>query len=389
MKALCWIGVNAVSCERVRDPEILNDGDIIVRVKLSSVCGSDLHLLDGHIPAMREGDILGHEFVGEVVEVGRGVKRHAVGDRVVVGSVIACGHCYFCEHDAWSLCDNSNPKPALLAHLYGHSTAGLFGYSHAFGGFAGSHAEYVRVPFADNGAFTVPDTLTDEQVLFASEAIPTGYMAADMSNIQLGDVVAVWGCGAVGQMAIRSAYLFGAERVIAVDRHQDRLLMAQELAGAEVLNYEDIEVNDALIDITGGRGPDACVDAVGMEAHGVGVQYVYDRIKQALRLETERVQVLRQAIHTCRKGGTVSIVGVYAGLADKFPIGAAMNKGLVLRMGQPQPQRYIPRLLEHIERGDIDATYLITHKMTLDEGQRGYDMFKHKTDGCMRVVFVP
>ncbi|HVK65047.1 MAG TPA: zinc-dependent alcohol dehydrogenase [Polyangium sp.] len=389
MQALCYQGVNRVGVETVPDPEILGPHDAILRVTMSSVCGSDLHLLDGYVPTMRQGDIIGHEFIGEVVEVATDVKKLRPGMRVVVDSIIGCGHCFFCQTEQYSLCDNTNPKPELLDKLYGYPTAGIYGYSHAFGGFAGSHATYVRVPFADTNAFEVPEGLPDERVLFASDALPTGYMGADLCNIQRGDVVAVWGCGGVGQMAILSAYLLGAERVIAIDRFPERLAMARDRAGAEILDYEQIDVREALREMTGGRGPDACIDCVGMEAHGTGIDDAYDRVKQAVRLETDRPTVLRQAILACRKGGTVSIMGVYGGFVDKFPMGAAMNKGLTLKMGQQHGQRYIPRLLEHIRKGEIDPSYLITHRARLADGQEAYDTFKEKRDGCMRVVFTP
>ncbi|MDC3959171.1 zinc-dependent alcohol dehydrogenase [Polyangium jinanense] len=389
MQALCYQGVNRVGIETVPDPEILGPHDAILRVTMSSVCGSDLHLLDGYVPTMRQGDIIGHEFIGEVVEVATDVKKLRPGMRVVVGSIIGCGHCFFCQSEQYSLCDNTNPNPEITDKLFGYPTAGIYGYSHAFGGFAGSHATYVRVPFADTNAFEVPDGLPDERALFASDALPTGYMGADLCNIQRGDVVAVWGCGGVGQMAILSAYLLGAERVIAIDRFPERLAMARDRAGAEILDYEQVDVREALREMTGGRGPDACIDCVGMEAHGTGIDYAYDRVKQAVRLETDRPTVLRQAILACRKGGTVSIMGVYGGFVDKFPMGAAMNKGLTLKMGQQHGQRYIPRLLEHIRKGELDPSYLITHRARLADGQEAYDTFKEKRDGCMRVVFTP
>lgn len=389
MRALCWNGVNDLRVETVPDPRILAPHDAIVRVRMSSVCGSDLHLIDGYVPTMKKGDILGHEFIGEVVDVGPDVSKLEKGDRVVVCSIVGCGHCYYCEHGLWSLCDNSNPVHAVLDKAYGDTTAAIFGYSHAFGGVAGSHAEYVRVPFADQGAFKVPDGVPDERALFVSDALPTGYMGADMCGIRPGDVVAVWGAGGVGLMAILSAYLLGAERVIAIDRIPERLRLARERGRAEVLNYDEVDVHEALRDMTGGRGPDACIDAVGMEAHGSGLEYAYDRAKQAVRLETDRPFALRQAIMACRKGGTVSIVGAYGGFIDKFPLGAAMNKGLVFRMGQQHGQRYMPRLLEHIERGEIDPSFLATHRMRLEDGPRGYQIFKKKQDGCVRVVFTP
>lgn len=390
MKALCWNGINELGVETVPDPGIINAHDGIVKVTLSSVCGSDLHLLDGYVPTMKKGDIIGHEFMGEIVEVGSEVKSMKKGDRVVVGSIIGCGDCYFCQHDHWSLCDNSNPNAAILEKAYGHATAGIFGYSHAFGGYAGSHAQYIRVPFIENGAFKIPEGIKDESAVFVSDAFPTGYMAADMCDIQPGDVVAVWGCGGVGLMAMESAYLRGAVRVIGIDRIPERLELAKNKAKAEVLDYSKVDnIIEVLNEMTGGRGPDRCIDAVGMEAHNNSVDYYYDRAKQAVRMQTDRPTVLRQAIMACRKGGTVSIVGVYGGLIDKFPMGAAMNKGLTLRMGQMHAQKYIPRLLEHVANGDVDPSYLLTHKLSLDDGPEGYKMFKHKTEECIRSVFEP
>lgn len=389
MKAICWTGVNKVTVEDVPEPEILSSRDAIVNVTASSVCGSDLHLIDGYMPGMREGDVLGHEFVGEVVEVGGDVTKVRRGDRVVVGSFIGCGGCYYCQQGLWSLCDNSNPQPVAQEKLWGHAIGGVYGYTHATGGFPGSHAPLIRVPFADVNAFPVPSGLADEQVVFASDALPTGWMGADMCDLQPGSVVAVWGCGAVGQSAVRAAYLLGAERVIAIDRLQDRLAMTEEHTGAETLNIESLDVMDALREMTGGRGPDACIEAVGMEATGQGLEHAYDRTKQAVRMHTERGATLRQAILACRKGGTVSIIGVFGGYLDKFPIGAAMNKGLTMRMAQQHGQRYIPMLLDRIAAGDLDPSYLATHSMPLSEGARGYQMFKDKTDECVRVVFRP
>jgi threonine dehydrogenase-like Zn-dependent dehydrogenase len=389
MQALCWKGVNKLGVETVPDPKILRPRDAIVRVTMSSVCGSDLHLLGGLVPTMKKGDIIGHEFMGEVVETGPEVQRLKRGDRVVVSSIIGCGGCHYCRREEWSLCDNSNPDGGVLDLAYGATGAGIFGYTHAFGGYAGSHAEYVRVPFADHNAFQVPEGLTDEQAVFASDALPTGTMAAEMCGIQAGDVIAIWGAGGVGQMAIRAAYMLGAERVIAIDRFPERLRMARERGGAETLNYEEVDVHEALREMTGGRGPDACIDAVGMEAHGTGIEYAYDRLKQAVRLETDRPEVLRHAILACKKGGTISIVGAYAGFVDKLPIGAAMNKALTFRMGQQHGQRYIPRLLEQIAGGRLDPSYLITHRMRLADAPLGYEMFKEKRDGCVRVVFTP
>jgi len=389
MKAICWTGVNKVTVEDVPEPEILSSRDAIVNVTASSVCGSDLHLIDGYMPGMREGDVLGHEFVGEVVEVGGDVTKVRRGERVVVGSFIGCGGCYYCQQGLWSLCDNSNPQPVAQEKLWGHAIGGVYGYTHATGGFPGSHAPLIRVPFADVNAFPVPDGVADEQVVFASDALPTGWMGADMCDLQPGSVVAVWGCGAVGQSAARAAYLLGAERVIAIDRLPERLAMAEEHTGAETLNFEAVDVMDALREMTGGRGPDACIEAVGMEAHGTGLEHAYDRTRQAMRMHTERGATLRQAIMACRKGGTVSVVGVFGGFLDKFPIGAAMNKGLTMRMSQQHGQRYIPMLLDRIAHGDLDPSYLATHSMPLEEGARGYRMFKDKTDECVRVVFRP
>jgi threonine dehydrogenase-like Zn-dependent dehydrogenase len=390
MKALIWKGINDLGVENVEDPAILNPHDAIIKVTLSSVCGSDLHLLDGYVPSMHEGDIIGHEFMGEVVETGPSVTTLKKGDRVVVGSVIGCGECHYCRQQSWSLCDNSNPHAWMAEAAYGYSGAGIFGYSHAFGGYAGSHAEYIRVPYADKGAFKVPEGLSDEQALFCSDAFPTGYMAADMCELSAGGkVVAVWGCGGVGLMAIRSAWLLGAERVIAIDRIPERLAMAKMFGNAEVINYEETDVLEMLKEMTAGRGPDCCIDAVGMEAHTTGVEQYYDRIKQTLRLQTDRPAVLRQAIMACGKGGIVSVVGVYGGLIDKFPMGAAMNKGLRFHMGQMHAQKYIPRLMDHILKGEADPSQLLTHRWSLQQGPEGYKMFKEKTDNCIRVVFDP
>jgi threonine dehydrogenase-like Zn-dependent dehydrogenase len=389
MKALCWHGVGRLGVEEVPEPTILNGSDAVVRVTASSVCGSDLHVIHGYVPAMRTGDILGHEFLGEVVAVGPEVQRLNVGDRVVVASVIGCGACWYCRHDQWSLCDNSNPTPVLTERLWGHPVAGIFGYSHAMGGFAGSHADYVRVPFADHGAFPVPEGIPDMQAVFASDAVPTGWLAADLCDLRPGDVVAVWGAGGVGQMAARAAALQGAGRVIVIDRYPDRLATAHQQLGVETLDYSDVDILDALRELTAGRGPDACIEAVGMEAHGAAPFYAYDKVKQTLRLQTDRPTALRQAIMACRKGGTVSIVGVFAGFADKFPLGAAMNKGLTLRMGQQPGQRYIPMLLERMAAGDLDPSYLATHVMPLTDAPDGYRLFADKEDGCLRAVFRP
>ena len=389
MKALCWYGAGDVRVERVPDPVLLNPRDAIVRVTRAAICGSDLHLYGGFIPGMEAGDILGHEFMGEVVEVGKGATTLERGDRVVVAFAIACGQCFFCQRELWSLCDNSNPSPAMLEKAYGYSGAGLFGYSHLYGGYAGGQAEYVRVPFADVGALKVPEGLDDEQALFLSDVFPTGYMAAENCTLQSGDVVAVWGCGPVGQFAIRSAYMLGAERVIAIDRFPERLRLAETVGKAEVLNYEDLDVIEELKERTGGRGPDACIDAVGMEAHGTSVSAFYDRAKQAVRLETDRPTALREAIQACRKGGTVSIPGVYGGFVDKVPLGAAFAKGLTIRMGQTHVHRYLRPLLNRIQRAEIDPSFVITHRMALDDAPRGYRMFRDKEDECIKVVLRP
>jgi threonine dehydrogenase-like Zn-dependent dehydrogenase len=389
VKALCWEGVHKVAVQTVPDPRIENGRDVIVKVTASSVCGSDLHLIDGNMPGMREGDILGHEFVGEIVELGPEVRTLEVGERVVVGSTIGCGGCWYCETDQWSLCDNTNPNAAVAERLWGQSPAATFGSALPTGGFAGSHAEYVRVPFADYGAYRVPLGLTDDDAVYASDAVPTGWMAAEMCDISDGDVVAVWGAGGVGQLAARSAQILGAERVVVIDRFPDRLSAARDNLGVETLDYETTDVQDALRELTAGRGPDACIEAVGMEADDGGEQGLYDKAKQLMRPRSDRPSAVREAILACRKGGTVSMVGVFAGLVDKFPLGALMHKALTLRSGQQHSQKYLPIVLDRLARGDIQTGYLTTHPMPLDDGPRGYDLFKHKTDGCLRVVFHP
>ncbi len=390
MRALCWPGSDDVRVDTVPDPKILNARDALVRVTSTAICGSDLHLYDGYIPTMEAGDILGHEFMGEVVEVGSGVANLKVGDRVVVPFPISCGACFYCRRGLWSLCDNSNPNAWMAEKLWGYSPAGLFGYSHLVGGYAGGQAEYARVPFADVGPIKVPDGLTDEQVLFLSDIFPTGWMAAEHCDIQPGDVVAIWGCGPVGQFAIKSAYLLGAERVIAIDRVPERLRMAQAQGGAEVIDYSEVDdVVDELKARTGGRGPDATIDAVGLEAHGKGLAYAYDRVEQALRLESDRAYVLREAIQACRKGGTVSIPGVYGGFVDKVPMGAVMNRGLTIKTGQTHVQRYLQPLLDRIERGEIDPSFVVTHRVGLDEAPKMYQTFRDKEDGCIKVVLKP
>ncbi|MEU7479849.1 zinc-dependent alcohol dehydrogenase [Lentzea sp. NPDC042327] len=387
MKALCWEGINDVRVQDVPDPRLLNDQDMILKVRLSTVCGSDLHLLTGHIPFMQAGDVIGHEFMGEVVEVGPGVTRHRPGDRVVVCSFIACGRCWYCRNELYSLCDNTNTNPAITQGLWGANPGGIFGYSHAMGGFRGSHAEYVRVPFADHTAIPIPEAVDDMSALFTSDSAATGWMGADLGGVKPGDVVAVWGCGAVGQMAARAAQLLGAERVLVIDRFDYRLRQAEQLFGVETINYENTSVGDALLEATGGRGPDVCIEAVGCEAHSTGPQYAYDQVKSKLKLETDRPIAVREAIYNCRKGGSVFVLGVFTGFVDKFPLGAMMNKGLTVRGAQQHGQRYIPALLDRIATGELVTNHLATHVMPLSEGAHGYDIFKKKDDGCVRSVF--
>jgi threonine dehydrogenase-like Zn-dependent dehydrogenase len=390
MRAVCWHGPRDVRVEHVADPEILNPRDAIVRVTATAICGSDLHLWNGMIPTMRAGDILGHEFMGEVVDVGRGVHNLARGDRVVVPFPIACGACFFCREGLTSLCDNSNPNAEMAEALYGFSAAGLFGYSHLYGGYAGGQAELVRVPFADIGPVRVPERLANEQVLFLSDILPTGFMAAENCGIRPGDTVAVWGAGPVGQLSIRSAYVLGAERVIAIDRWPARLLMAERQGKAETIDYETIpDVVEELKQRTGGRGPDACIDAAGMEAHGASLDALYDRVKVKIGLATDRVHVLRQAIQSCRKGGTVSIPGVYGGLLDKVPFGAAFAKGLTLRMGQTHVHRYVRLLLTMIEDGRLDPSYVVSHRWPLERAPEAYRMWNDKSDDCTKIVLDP
>jgi threonine dehydrogenase-like Zn-dependent dehydrogenase len=389
MKAVRYYGTEDVRVETVPDPQILNPRDAIIRVTSSAICGSDLHIYGGFIPTMHKGDILGHEFMGEVVEVGSDNKRLSIGDRVVVPFTIACGRCYFCKQDLWSLCDNSNPNAWMAEKISGYSGSGLFGYSHMYGGYPGGQAEFVRVPFADVGPLKVPASLSDEQVLFLSDIFPTGYMAAENCSIRQGDTIAVWGCGPVGQFAIKSAYLLGAERVIAIDRFPDRLALAKSEGKADVLNYMDVDVLAALREMTGGQGPDACIDAVGLEAHGTTLDARYDRVKTSMYMATDRVHALREAISACRKGGTVSIPGVYGGWLDKFPLGAAFAKGLTLKMGQTHMHKYMPRLLERIERGEIDPGFIVTHRVGLDDVPHMYETFRTKQDHCIKVVIKP
>jgi threonine dehydrogenase-like Zn-dependent dehydrogenase len=387
MRANCWMGRNNVAVREVPDPRIMSDRDAIVRITSTAICGSDLHLYDGYIPTMKKGDVLGHEFMGEVVEVGREVRNLRVGDRVVVPFPIACGHCAACEHGFFSVCENSNPNAGLAEVVLGHSPAGIFGYSHMLGGYAGGQAEYARVPFADIGPIKIEDDLRDEQVLFLSDIFPTGYMGAEMCDIKRGDVIAVWGAGPVGQFAMASARLLGAERVIAIDRYPERLRIARENTGAEIINYEQTDVLDALREMTAGRGPDACIDAVGTEAHHTsGAVHAYDRGKQAARLETDRPHALREAVMSCKNAGIVSVIGVYGGFIDKFPMGSLMNRSLTLRSGQCHVQRYMRPLLNRIRKGEIDPSFVITHRMRLDEAPQAYEMFKNKQQDCNKVV---
>lgn len=389
MRALCWFGKRDVQVQDVEDPTILNARDAIVRVTSTAICGSDLHLYNGYIPTMREGDIMGHEFMGEVVETGPGAKGVKTGDRVIVPFCIGCGNCYFCEKQLWSLCDNTNPNAWLPEKIYGHATAGLFGYSHLTGGYAGGQAEFVRVPFADVNCFKVPQTLRDEKLLFLTDIFPTGYMAAENCNIQKDDTIAVWGCGPVGQFAIKSSWILGARRVIAIDRFPDRLELAAADGRTETINYEEADVFDTLKLMTGSRGPDACIDAVGLESHGTSVDALYDKAKQAVRLESDRPHALRQAIQACRKGGTVSIPGVYGGFIDKVPFGAAFQKGLTLKMGQTHVHRYVRPLLDLIERSEIDPSFVISHELPLEDASYGYQIFNDKEEGCTKIVLKP
>lgn len=389
MKALTWHGKSDIRCESVPDPRIEHPRDAIIKVTACAICGSDLHIFDGVMPGMERGDVMGHETMGEVVEVGSENKALKVGDRVVVPFTISCGECFFCQRGFFSGCERSNPNAGAAARLWGHSPAGLFGYTHLLGGYAGGQAEYLRVPYADTGPIKVPSHLTDEQVLFLSDIFPTGYMGAEFCNIQPGDTIAIWGCGPVGQMAIRSAFLLGAGRVIAIDTVPERLAMARE-AGAETLDFLDDDIYDRINEMTRGRGADGCIDAVGTEPETrSGLDAMWDRVKVATFMGTDRPHVLRQAIHCCRNFGTVALLGVYGGLLDKVPMGSAINRGLTFRMAQTPVQRYLPMLLERIEKGEIDPSFVITHRATLEEGPELYKTFRDKKDGCVKVVLKP
>lgn len=390
MRALCWHGTNEVRIDSVQDPQIVNPHDAVIRVTLCAICGSDLHLYNGVVPGMKQGDVLGHEFMGEVVATGPECYLVAPGDRVIVSCGISCGQCWFCRHNLWSACDNTNPadNARMVEIEYGHAGAALYGYSHLFGGYSGGQAEFVRVPFADVGCVKVPPDLSDEQVLLLGDIVPTGWMAAENCGLGSGDTVVVLGCGPVGQMAIRSAFKMGASHVIAVDEVPERLAMA-ETGGATVVDSRKHRVLPALLELTGGRGPDACIDAVGLEAHGHGIGAAYDRVKQALHLTTDRASALRTAILACRKGGVVSVPGVYAGFVDKFPIGAAFGKGLTLHMGQTHFHRYMRPLLEMVERGELNPAFVITHRVAFEQLPEAYQMFNDKRDGCIKVVARP
>jgi threonine dehydrogenase-like Zn-dependent dehydrogenase len=391
MKAVCWMGTNKMSVENVPDPKILNPRDAIVRITSTCICGSDLHLYNGLIPTMEQGDIMGHEFMGEVVETGSAVQpeKLKVGDRVVVPFTIACGRCFFCQQKLWSCCENSNPNYWIAEKMMGYSPSGLFGYTHMMGGYAGGQAQYARVPFADVGPLKIPQGIPDDKVVFLSDIFPTGYFGAVNCDIKRGDTVAIWGCGPVGQFAIRSAFMLGAERVIAIDRFSYRLEMAEQ-GGAVTINYEEVDdVVQTLKDMTANVGPDSCMDAVGMEAHGDNPMYALDRVKQAFKLETDRPIVLRQCIQACRKGGTVSVPGVYSGFADTIPIGAFMNKGLTMKTGQTHMMNFMQPLLQRIEKGEIDPSFVISHRVPIDSAPQMYKTFRDKQDRCTKVVLDP
>ena len=391
MKAVCWMGKEKMSVETVPDPKIINPRDAIVKITSTCICGSDLHLYNGFVPTMEQGDIMGHEFMGEVVEVGSGIKSETlkVGDRVVVPFTIACGNCFFCKKDLWSLCDNSNPNYWIAEQMMGYSPSGLFGYTHMLGGYAGGQAQYARVPYADVGPLKIPAGIPDEKVVFLTDIFPTGYMGAENANIQKGDTVAIWGCGPVGQFTIRSAFMLGAERVIAIDRFDYRLRMAEQ-GGAETINYEAVDdVIQTLKEMTGNIGPDSCIDAVGSEAHAHGMLYLVDRLKQSMMIENDRPVALRQAIQACRKGGTVSVPGVYVGFDDTIPLGSYMNKALTMKSGQTHMMRYMKPLLDRVERGEIDPSFVVSHRVPIDDAPKMYKVFRDKQEECTKVVLDP
>jgi threonine dehydrogenase-like Zn-dependent dehydrogenase len=390
MKALTWHGRSSIKCEEVPDPTIVDPTDAIVRITSTAICGSDLHLYDGFNPFMKPGDILGHEPMGIVEEVGSAVKRLKKGDRVVVPFTISCGACWFCQHEFYSVCQTTNRDAEVAKKAMGHTTAGLFGYSHLTGGYAGGQAQYLRVPYADVGPLRIDSDLPDEKVLFLSDIFPTGWMAALNAEIEPGDTVAVWGCGPVGQMTIQSCWMLGAGRVIAIDTVPERLALARSAGRAETIDFKETGVYDALMEMTGGRGPDRCIDAVGAEAHGTGsIDAIYDKAKTMLMQETDRVHVIREAIMCCRPAGTISMPGVYLGVGDKIPLGAFMNKGLTLKTGQTHVQKYHGELLRRIEAGEIDPSFVITHKVPIDQGPDMYKTFRDKDDGCIKVVLKP
>jgi len=387
MKALRWYGKGDVRVEDVPEPELMDERDIVVRITSTAICGSDLHLYNGLMPDMEKGDILGHEPMGVVVDVGDAVTKLKVGDRVVVPFTISCGECFFCKRGLFSLCDTSNANAEVARKAMGQSPAGLFGYSHMLGGFAGGQAEYMRVPFADVGPIKIPSGMPDDKVLFLSDVFPTGYMAAENCQMESGDTVAVWGCGPVGQFAIQSAWMFGAGRVIAIDKVPERLRMAEERGRAETIDFSKNNVYDRLMEMTGGRGPDRCIDAVGTEADATStLDAAVDRAKAAVFLGSDRPHVIREAIMCCRKGGTLSVPGVYIGTLDKIPFGAAMNKGLTIKMGQTNVQKYLAPLLKKIEAGEIDPSFVITHKIKLEDVPKAYKTFRDREDGCIKVV---
>jgi threonine dehydrogenase-like Zn-dependent dehydrogenase len=386
MKALCYEGKKNIALRNVNDPKILNPCDAIIKVTTAAICGSDLHLYNGVVPSMMKGDVMGHETMGEVVEVGAWVKNVKVGDKIVIPFDIGCGSCHHCESEEYSMCDNSNPNAIMPEKAYGYSGAGLFGFSHMYGGYAGGQAEFIRVPYVDTNSLVIPPGIEDERVLFLSDIFPTGYMAAENCNIKAGDVVAVWGCGPVGQMAIRSAFLLGAERVIAIDHYEGRLAMARD-AGAETVNFDDVDgIVEHLKYMTGGRGPDACIDAVGMEAHGHTVLNTIDQVKLKTGLGTDRPDALRRAIQSIRKGGTMSIPGVYGGALDKFPLGAAFEKGVTFKMGQTHTQKYMKPLLDRILNDEIDPSFVISHRLKIEDGPSAYDNFNNNKDEFIKIV---